>query len=93
MQSTELPAVTGPYITLALLYIVIAFAIALVRVPKHDGLVADRPRAATPLPGSRFSRLLRNRRYALGVLAQFFNVAAQTCTCTFTLYSLSLIPI
>ena len=86
MQSMELQAVMGPYITLALLYIVIAIAIAMVRVPKHEGLMADRKREVVKLPGSRLGRLLKNRRYSFGVVAQFFNVAAQTCTWTFTLH-------
>jgi FHS family L-fucose permease-like MFS transporter len=38
------------------------------------------------LPGSRLGSLLKNRRYSFGVVAQFFNVAAQTCTWTFTLH-------
>ena len=35
--------------------------------------------------GATLRRLLRNRHYAFGVVAQFFNVAAQTCVWTFTL--------
>ncbi|HAV46329.1 MAG TPA: L-fucose:H+ symporter permease, partial [Halomonas sp.] len=42
IQSAELQAVMGPYITLALLYIVIAIAIAMVRVPAHTALMSDR---------------------------------------------------
>lgn len=86
MQSVELQAVMGPYITLALLYIVIAVAIAMVRVPRHQALMADRKDDVEALPGSRLGRLVRNRRYAFGVVAQFFNVAAQTCTWTFTIH-------
>ncbi|MCA0915992.1 L-fucose:H+ symporter permease [Halomonas denitrificans] len=86
MQSAELQAVMGPYITLALVYVVIAIAIAMVRVPPHKALMADQPGEKTRLPGSRFGRLIRNRRYAFGVVAQFFNVAAQTCTWTFTIH-------
>lgn len=86
MQSVELQAVMGPYITLALLYIVIAVAIAMVRVPRHQSLMADRKDDVEALPGSRLGRLVSNRRYAFGVVAQFFNVAAQTCTWTFTIH-------
>lgn len=35
--------------------------------------------------GATLKRLLRNRHYSFGVVAQFFNVAAQTCVWTFTL--------
>lgn len=86
IQSAELQAVMGPYITLALLYIVIAIAIAMVRVPAHTALMSDRKAEAVKLPGSRLGRLLKNRRYSFGVVAQFFNVAAQTCAWTFTLH-------
>jgi FHS family L-fucose permease-like MFS transporter len=86
MQSAELQAVMGPYLTLAVLYIVIAIAIAMVRVPKRESLMADHKSDAPTLSGNRFGRLLKNRRYSFGVVAQFFNVAAQTCTWTFTLH-------
>ncbi|ABE57726.1 MULTISPECIES: L-fucose:H+ symporter permease [Chromohalobacter] len=86
MQSAELQAVMGPYLTLALVYVVIAIAIAMVRVPRYEPLLADRKRDGNMQPGSRLGRLVRNRRYAFGVVAQFFNVAAQTCTWTFTIH-------
>ena len=35
--------------------------------------------------GGTFSRLWANKHYRYGVFAQFFNVAAQTCTWTFTI--------
>ncbi len=34
----------------------------------------------------RFMRLLRNKRHSFGVVAQYFNVSAQTCIWTFTLH-------
>lgn len=87
MQSSELQAVMGPYIGLALLYVVIAVSIAIVRVPKYDAVVADsKKKESTALPGTRIMRLLKNKRYSFGVVAQFFNVAAQTCIWTFTLH-------
>lgn len=86
MQSAELEAVMGPYISLGLLYVVIAVAIAMARVPKYEAITADRKAKAARLPGSRLGRLLKNRRYSFGVVAQFFNIAAQTCIWTFTLH-------
>lgn len=83
VQIVELNAVMTPYIGLAI-------------VPRPD-LDGDRhhqdPR---PHPselrkvqirgrGSRLRRLLTNRHYSFGVVAQFFNVAAQTGVWTFTI--------
>lgn len=86
MQSAELQAVMGPYIALALLYVLIAVAIAMARVPKYEAITADRRENVVKLPGSRLGRLVKNRRYSFGVVAQFFNIAAQTCIWTFTLH-------
>jgi MFS transporter, FHS family, L-fucose permease len=86
VQSAELQAVMGPYISLAVVLVIIAIAIALVRVPKNPSLMADTRSSLQQLPGTRLSRLLKNRRYSFGVVAQFFNIAAQTCIWTFTLH-------
>lgn len=86
VRSGELQAVMGPYISLAVVLAIIAVAIAVVRVPKNPSLMADAKSTLTQLPGSRLLRLLRNRRYSFGVVAQFFNIAAQTCIWTFTLH-------
>lgn len=86
MRSAELQAVMGPYIGVAVLLAVIAIAIAAVRVPRNPSLLSDARSGMAPLPGSRIVRLLKNRRYSFGVVAQFFNIAAQTCIWTFTLH-------
>lgn len=86
VQSAELQAVMGPYIALALLYVLIAAAIAVVRVPARRGITVDRGQQQVRLPGNRLGRLLKNKRYSFGVVAQFFNIAAQTCVWTFTLH-------
>lgn len=86
VRSEELQAVMGPYVGLALVMVLIAVAIALVRVPKNPSLMADSHSTLKQLPGTRLSRLLKNRRYSFGVVAQFFNIAAQTCIWTFTLH-------
>lgn len=86
VRSGELQAVMGPYISLAVVLAIIAIAIAVVRVPKNPSLMADAKSTQKQLPGSRLLRLLRNRRYSFGVVAQFFNIAAQTCIWTFTLH-------
>lgn len=86
MQSSELQAVMGPYLSLALLYLVIAIAIAVVRVPKYKSISADRKIGGKEVSKGRLGRLLKNRHYTFGVVAQFFNVAAQTCVWTFTIH-------
>ena len=86
MRSAELQAVMGPYIALAVLYILIAVAIATAKVPPRKSLVSDRRAGFTKPSGSRLLRLVRNRRYSFGVVAQFFNIAAQTCVWTFTIH-------
>ncbi|MBR8742975.1 L-fucose:H+ symporter permease [Nocardiopsis sp. MG754419] len=83
MRSAELTAVMGPYVGLAVLYLVIAASIALTKVPVGETRASGSPGG---MSGSRFVRLLRNRRYSYGVVAQFFNVAAQTCIWTFTIH-------
>lgn len=86
IQSAELQAVMGPYAAVALGLVIIAIAIALVRIPKNRAVMAEDPDTIRQLPGNRLSRLLKNRRYSFGVVAQFFNIAAQTCIWTFTLH-------
>lgn len=84
MQSDELQAVMGPYVTLAMVYIAIGIGIALVKVPRKP---ANRQFHVIPkTSNSRFMRLLKNKRYSLGVIAQYFNIAAQTCVWTYTLH-------
>ena len=72
----------GPYIGLAFLLILIAVAIASQKAPP---IVEEFPDAGPHEGGTRalFGVLWRNKRYRFGVVAQFFNVAAQVCTWTF----------
>lgn len=83
IQQAELQAVMTPYVGLAFLLLAIWLAIALTRIPteKVGGEVVggDVHFSAT------LGRLLSNRHYVFGVIAQFFNVAAQTCAWTFTI--------
>ena len=86
IRSSELQAVMGPYIGVAMALVLIAIAIAMVRVPKNPAVMADAERGAEQRIGARLSRLLQNRRYSFGVVAQFFNIAAQICIWTFTIH-------
>ena len=59
-------------------------------LPRLNTATAEERAAMTPEGheihfGATLRRLLRNRHYRFGVIAQFFNVAAQTCVWTFTI--------
>jgi len=82
IQAKELEAVMVPYIGLAILLLVIWVAIAVQKAPT----IREEFPPASPSAGSRgeiLGRLWENRRYRFGVIAQFFNIAAQVCTWTF----------
>lgn len=83
IQQSELQAVMVPYVGFAFVLVAIWLAIAMMRIPaeKVGGEVVggDIHFSAT------LKRLLSNRHYLFGVIAQFFNVAAQTCAWTFTI--------
>ncbi len=82
-QEADLALVLTPYLGIAAVLVLIWLLIAFRNIP-----VAEPPRAQvaqTVLTGHVGGRLWRNRHYRFGVGAQFFNVAAQTCTWTFTI--------
>ena len=81
-QSEELKAVMGPYVALGLLYILLAVMIGRVKVVERP---VESAAGESGGPG-RLMRLLRNKRYSFGVVAQYFNVSAQTCIWTYTLH-------
>lgn len=85
-QSAELQSVMGPYIGLAVLYIVLAVAIGFIRIPRSETPATQLDFPSNHISGSRLIRLASNRLYSFGVLAQFCNVAAQTCIWTFLLH-------
>ena len=82
IRAGELGAVMGPYLGLSFLLILIAVAIASQRAPE---IVEEFPDAGPHEGGTRelFGVLWRNKRYRFGVVAQFFNVAAQVCAWTY----------
>ena len=81
-RSSELQAVMGPFVALSLFYIALAVSIAFVKVTETPVVSAGQ----TASSGGRLKRLLGNKRYSFGVVAQYFNIAAQTCIWTFTLH-------
>ena len=79
-QEADLGLVLRPYLGIAVLLIVIWLLIAFRKMSvsmEQDVVVAP--------SGGTLGRLWANRHYRFGVLDQFFNVAAQTCTWTFTI--------
>ena len=78
--SSELEKVMVPYIILGVLYAGLAIAIFFVRIPKNKRM--QETDSNTVAKGV-FLRLWNNRTYRFGVIAQFFNIAAQTCIWTF----------
>jgi FHS family L-fucose permease-like MFS transporter len=81
-QEADLNLVLAPYLGIAAVLIVIWLLIFFRKFDLPETVKADV--AALP-KGNIAARLWSNRHYSLGVAAQFFNVAAQTCIWTFTI--------
>ncbi len=79
IRAGELGAVMGPYLGLGFLLTAIALIIAINRSPK----IVEEFETGDLQGRSPFSILFSSRRYMFGVVAQFFNVAAQVCTWTY----------
>lgn len=83
IQQSELQAVMVPYVGFACVLIAIWLVIALTKMPTEK--VAGEVVGGDINFSATLGRLLSNRHYLFGVIAQFFNVAAQTCAWTFTI--------
>lgn len=79
IQSAELSAVMGPYVAVAFVLVLIWIAIAVLKMPKSS----DSNESLNLIPT--FKRLLKNRHYVWGVIAQFFYVGAQIGIWSFTI--------
>jgi MFS transporter, FHS family, L-fucose permease len=77
VQAKELNAVMGPYVGVALVLLILWITIAVRKMPK----AAEEDNRVNLGPA--LKRLLRNRHYVLGVIAQFFYVGAQLCVWSF----------
>jgi FHS family L-fucose permease-like MFS transporter len=82
IRAGQLNAVMGPYIGLGLLLVAIWIVIATQKSPK---IIEEFPDAGDTSQGALARTLWHNKRYRFGVIAQFFNVAAQVCTWTYLL--------
>jgi FHS family L-fucose permease-like MFS transporter len=80
IRAGELAAVMGPYLGLGFLLLAIWLVVAIRKAPK---IVEEFPDAGDAGPGAAFRILFAHKRYVFGVIAQFFNVAAQVCSWTY----------
>ncbi|MCU0228788.1 MAG: L-fucose:H+ symporter permease [Bryobacterales bacterium] len=83
IQAGELEAVMGPYVAVSLVLLVIWILIASARMPHASDQSSSEDRSLNLLPA--IGRLIRNRHYLWGVIAQFFYVGAQIGVWSFTI--------
>lgn len=79
LQAHELNAISGTYMIIGGVLLLLFVVIMLARMPK------DKDTSGTPPLGECLAYLLGNRTYRNGVLAQFFYVGVQTCVWSFTI--------
>lgn len=79
IQQTELNAVMGPYVGVAIILLLIWLSIAIVKMPK----ASDEDTKLNLIPS--LKRLIKRRRYVFGVITQFFYVGAQIGVWSFTI--------
>ncbi len=79
IQSGELAAVMGPYVAVALFLVVLWVLMAATKMPKASDAAGKLDLVPT------FKRLIHNRHYVWGVVAQFFYVGAQIGVWSFTI--------
>ena len=79
IQSDELAAVMGPYVTVSFVLVAVWVLISLTKMPCSG----DKPTSQNFSSGVK--RLLSNKHYIMGVVAQFFYVGAQIGVWSFTI--------
>ncbi len=80
-QAADLSLVLKPYLGIAAVLILICLFVFF----REFKLPGQHPYGPPGASGNIATRLWNNRHYRFGVIAQFFNVAAQTCIWTFTI--------
>jgi FHS family L-fucose permease-like MFS transporter len=80
LTNSDLAIIRGPYIAIAVVILAVLVLIAITRMPKNQ----DQDK--TIHLGSTLKRLLNNKRYREGVVAQFFYVGAQIMVWTFIIH-------
>lgn len=83
MQVADLATVRGPYIAIAFVVMVLFLVFLFSKLPKT--ISEDKPLTIREL-GNTFARLLTNKRYVEGVIAQGFYVGAQIMSWTFIIH-------
>ncbi|XOV94634.1 MAG: L-fucose:H+ symporter permease [Bacteroidota bacterium] len=81
IQLAELSAVMGPYVAVAFGLLIIWLLILTAKMPTDT--LADKDHDIHL--GRTVKRLIKNRNYVMGVVAQFFYVGAQICVWSFTI--------
>jgi FHS family L-fucose permease-like MFS transporter len=85
-QKADISLVLAPYLGIATLLVIIWFLIFFRKMENPLEIHEHEVGGAHPHAGrGLFGRLVKNRHYSFGVVAQFFNVAAQVATWSFTL--------
>jgi FHS family L-fucose permease-like MFS transporter len=85
-QKHDLSVVLGPYLGIAAVLVVIWLLIAFKKIPvPQEQLEQERLNAGAAEKKGWLGRLARNPHYRYGVVAQFFNIAAQVGTWSFTI--------
>ena len=79
IQSEELNAVMGPYVVVAIVLILLWLLIYFVKMPKASDAAQDFSIAPA------VKRLIKNKSYLTGIVAQFFYVGAQIGVWSFTI--------
>jgi MFS transporter, FHS family, L-fucose permease len=79
IQQAEMAAVMGPYVSIGIFLLLLWILIAKTRLP----VATEKRLQSDIMPAIR--RLLKNRGYLMGVMAQFFYVGAQICVWSFTI--------
>ncbi|MCF0202162.1 MAG: L-fucose:H+ symporter permease [Bacteroidaceae bacterium] len=81
MQQGELNAVTYTYMGVGAVLLVVLLIMCIYKMPAEKKVSDDKDLSL----GASFSRLLANKRYSFGVLAQFFYVGAQIGVWSYTI--------
>jgi len=80
IQATELNAVTMTYVYVGVVLLLLFFVILLTKMPRESAKTDDSSKF-----GATLKRLTKNKRYTLGVLAQFFYIGAQIGVWSYTI--------
>lgn len=81
-QSKELFAVSAPYMAVGVVLLSVLVIMAFYKIPSAQ----DNDKSKV---GEVFGRLIKNKHYAFGVIAQFFYVGAQICVWSFLIQYVS----